>query len=44
MIVLYAVTPSFFESCGCVPGAPITATLQRSTCFVRSALAIQRSP
>src|SRR6185436_3833718 len=44
MIVLNAVTPSFFESCAVVPAAPITVTLQRSTCFVRSALATQRSP
>src|SRR6476660_2785721 len=44
MIVLKAVTPSFFESCAEFPAAPITVTLQRSTCFVRSALAVQRSP
>src|SRR6476619_4946571 len=44
MIVLNEVTPSFFESCAVFPGAPITATLQRSTCFVRSALAVQASP
>src|SRR6478609_4594422 len=44
MIVLYAVRPSFFESCAVFPAAPITVTLQRSTCFVRSALAVQRSP
>ena len=41
VIVLYDDTPSFFESCVLSPGAPITATLQRSICFVRSALATQ---
>ena len=41
VIVLYDVTPSFFESWAAVPGAPISSTLQRSTCFVRSALATQ---
>src|SRR6185436_5383947 len=44
MIVLNDVTPSFFESCAAFPAAPITATLQRSTCFVRSALAVHASP
>src|SRR5690349_10159123 len=44
MIVLYDVTPSFFESCPEFPAAPITVTLQRSTCFVRSALAVHASP
>src|SRR5439155_766142 len=41
---LYDVTPSFFESWVRSPGAPISDTLLRSTCFVRSALAIQVSP
>jgi 5-methyltetrahydropteroyltriglutamate--homocysteine methyltransferase len=41
MIVLNAPTPSFFESCAVFPAAPITVTLQRSTCFVRSTLAVQ---
>ena len=44
MMVLYDVTPSFFESWVRSPGAPISDTLLRSTCFVRSALAIQVSP
>src|SRR5215208_595734 len=44
MMVLYAVTPSFFESCAVFPAAPITVVLHRSTCFVRSPLATQRSP
>src|SRR5512140_1686727 len=44
MIVLYAVTPSFFESCAVFPAAAITVTLHRSTCFVRSALATHMSP
>ena len=44
MIVLYDVLPSFFDSCAVFPAAPITMTRHRSTCFVRSALAVQRSP
>ena len=44
VIVEYADTPSFFESCACVPATPISETSQRSMCFVRSALSIQRSP
>ena len=44
VIVPYAVTPSFFESCACVPGTPIRVTSQRSMCFVRSALSIHFSP
>src|SRR5882757_3996513 len=43
-MVLNEPTPSFFESCGLSPAAPITVTLQRSTCFVRSGLATQWSP
>ncbi len=44
MIVLYATTPSFFESCVLSPGAPMSETLVRSICLVRSALATQVSP
>src|SRR5579862_2936786 len=44
VIVPYAVTPSFFESCGCVPGTPISVTSHRSTCFVRSSLSTHLSP
>src|SRR5690349_13486144 len=44
MMVLYAVWPSFFESCALSPPTPITAIRQRSTCFVRSPLAIQLVP
>src|ERR1019366_1827111 len=38
------VTPSFFESCDAVPGAPIRVTLHLSMCLVRSALATQWLP
>src|SRR5205823_6006052 len=38
-MVLYVVTPSFFDSCVRSPGTPMSATLLRSICFVRSALA-----
>ena len=43
-MVLYDATPSFFDSCVRSPGSPMSVTLLRSTCFVRSALAIQVSP
>src|SRR5438034_6866310 len=44
MIVLYDVTPSFFESCVRSPGTPISDTVLRSICLVRSALATHVSP
>src|SRR5215467_15281405 len=44
VIVPYALTPSFLESCACVPGTPISVTPQRSMCFVRSADSIHLSP
>ena len=43
-IVPYETTPSFFDSCVRLPGAPISATVFRSMLFVRSALAIHVSP
>src|SRR5437762_10401669 len=43
-IVLYDVTPSFLESCVRSPGTPISVTVLRSICFVRSALATHVSP
>src|SRR3954453_4057577 len=43
-MVLYDTTPSFFESCVTVPGAPIIATVLRSIFFVRSSLATHVSP
>src|SRR5262245_52921386 len=44
MIVLYETTPSFLESCMRSPGTPISVTLLRSICFVRSGLATHVSP
>src|SRR5262249_11160417 len=44
MIVLYAERPSFLESCDLSPATPITVTLQRSTCLVRSGLATHEMP
>src|SRR6516164_4301408 len=44
MIVLYDTTPSFFDNCVTLPGAAISDTLLRSTCFVRSSLATYVSP
>src|SRR6185437_1247107 len=44
MIVLYCDRPSFLESSVIVPATPITDTLHRSTCLVRSALATQLVP
>src|SRR5207253_7970583 len=44
MIVLYELTPSFFDSIERPPGTPINVTVLRSICFVRSGLATQLSP
>ena len=43
-MVLYDTTPSFFDSCVRSPGTPITETVLRSICFVRSPLATHVSP
>ena len=44
MIVLYCEMPSFFENCALSPPTPITVTLQRSICLVRSALCTHDVP
>jgi hypothetical protein len=44
MTVPYDTTPSFFDSCVRSPGTPIIVTVLRSTCLVRSGLAIHVSP
>src|SRR5689334_408614 len=44
MMVLYAESPSFLESCDLSPATPITVTLHRSTCLVRSGLSTHDVP
>src|SRR5215813_8825912 len=44
MMVLYADKPSFLDSCDLSPPTPMTVTLHRSTCLVRSALATHDVP